>query len=68
MRCAPGRRHVRYCQTRQTGKEGMFVILVGVEKVAAGSIGYWEKTWRGQKIWETGWSILPEFQRQGIAT
>lgn len=46
----------------------MFVIEAGADGVAAGSIGYWETEWQGQPIWETGWSVLPEFQGQGIAT
>ncbi len=46
----------------------MFVILVGPERAAAGSIGYWERQWRGETVWETGWLVLPEFQGQGIAT
>jgi RimJ/RimL family protein N-acetyltransferase len=46
----------------------MFVIVIGTERIAAGSIGYWQKAWQGQQIWETGWSVLPEFQGQGIAT
>ena len=46
----------------------MFVIVVGTERAAAGSIGYWQKEWQGQYVWETGWSVLPEFQGQGIAT
>jgi len=46
----------------------MFVIVVGADRVAAGSIGYWAKEWQGQEVWETGWSVLPEFQGQGIAT
>ena len=46
----------------------MFVIMVGPERTPAGSIGYWEMEWQDQPIWETGWSVLPEFQGQGIAT
>ena len=61
-------RHERYCTLGQPGSDSMFVIVVGTERAAAGSIGYWEKDWRGQPVWETGWSVLPEFQRQGIAT
>ena len=45
----------------------MFVVVLGPEKIAAGSTGYWEKEWKGQSVWETGWSILPEFQGNGIA-
>jgi RimJ/RimL family protein N-acetyltransferase len=61
-------RHERYCRVAETGIGQMFVILVGDEHRAAGSIGYWEHEWQGQPSWETGWSVLPEFQGQGIAT
>jgi RimJ/RimL family protein N-acetyltransferase len=61
-------RHERYCRIGDTDKRLMFVITFGPEKLATGSIGYWEKAWQGQLVWETGWSVLPEFQGQGIAT
>lgn len=61
-------RHERYCRNGETGKDLMFVIIVGPERAAAGSIGYWEREWQGEQVWETGWSVLPEFQGQGIAT
>ncbi|MFH8803420.1 GNAT family N-acetyltransferase [Streptomyces sp. NPDC017936] len=32
-----------------------------------GSIGYWERAWRGGTVWETGWGILPGFQGRGLA-
>jgi RimJ/RimL family protein N-acetyltransferase len=63
-----GRRHHRYCNPDRTDSGPMFVITVGPEQLAAGSIGYWEHEWQGEKIWETGWSVLPEFQGKGIAT
>jgi RimJ/RimL family protein N-acetyltransferase len=62
------KRNDRYSQGLETGEGGMFVIVVGHEGVAAGSVGYWEKEWQGQLVWETGWSVLPEFQSQGVAT
>ena len=61
-------RHERYCRTGQSSLDRIFVIVVGTERAAAGSIGYWQKEWQGQYVWETGWSVLPEFQGQGIAT
>jgi RimJ/RimL family protein N-acetyltransferase len=61
-------RHARYCRMSDSTTGTMFVIVVGLEQVAAGSIGYWEKEWQGQQVWETGWSVLPEFQGQGLAT
>ncbi len=59
-------RHERY--RRPSDKARVFAVLVGSERQAAGWVGYWEKEWRGQRVWETGWSVLPEFQGQGIAT
>ncbi|PZR97096.1 MAG: GNAT family N-acetyltransferase [Candidatus Chloroheliales bacterium] len=61
-------RHERYCRIGGSGKGQMLVIVVGSSSVAAGSVGYWEREWRGQHVWETGWSVLPEFQGQGLAT
>jgi RimJ/RimL family protein N-acetyltransferase len=61
-------RHERYRQSGHSGKIHMFAIVVGPGRVAAGSVGYWERKWRGQHVWETGWSVLPEFQGQGVAT
>jgi RimJ/RimL family protein N-acetyltransferase len=57
-------RHERYC----SGNDRVFAIVVGPGRVAAGSVGYWERQWRGQRVWETGWSVLPEFQGKGVAT
>lgn len=62
------KRHERYCQGTLAGKDLMFVILAGPGKLPAGSIGYWEREWQGQPVWETGWSVLPQFQGRGIAT
>jgi RimJ/RimL family protein N-acetyltransferase len=62
-------RHARYM--RGTGKEGvgrMFKIVDEETGEALGSVGYWERDWRGGKVWETGWSVLSEFQGRGIAT
>jgi len=62
------KRHERYRMSSEIGVNPMFVIIVGPERVAAGSIGYWEKEWQGESIWETGWSVLPELQGHGVAT
>jgi RimJ/RimL family protein N-acetyltransferase len=61
-------RHEKYLRSSHTGEGPMFVIVVGDQETAAGSIGYWEREWRGQRVLETGWSVLPEFQGKGIAT
>ena len=62
-------RHRKYIAMSIHSTAGcMFVITVGAESSSAGTIGYWEKDWDGQRAWETGWSVLPEFQGRGIAT
>jgi RimJ/RimL family protein N-acetyltransferase len=61
-------RQARYERIRDTGTGGMFVICAGPKAEGVGSVGYWEHTWRGATVWEIGWSVVPEFQRRGIAT
>lgn len=61
-------RHGRYLVSGRPGRGAMFVIVVGPGRVAAGSVGYWPREWRGHHVWETGWSVLPEFQGRGVAT
>jgi RimJ/RimL family protein N-acetyltransferase len=46
----------------------MFVIVVGPDADPVGAVGYWEREWHGELVWETGWSVLPEFQGRGFAT
>ena len=59
-------RHQRYLRLPET--DHMFAILWGLNAEAVGSIGYWEKSWRDQLMYETGWSISPAYQGHGIAT
>ena len=60
-------RHERYLHS--AGKPGaLFAVTVGGDGVAAGWVGYWETGWLGEKVWEAGWSVLPEFQGRGVAT
>lgn len=61
-------RHARYQLIDGSGTGRVFVITVGPERTAAGWVGYWQTTWHGEPAWETGWSVLPEFQGRGLAT
>ena len=61
-------RHQRYLQPSTPGTGQMFRIVLHPELEAVGSIGYWEKTWRGQSFYEMGWHVLPGHQGRGIAT
>jgi RimJ/RimL family protein N-acetyltransferase len=57
-------RHRRYL-AGSTGN--MFRVTLLPEETAVGSIGYWERPWRDDLVFETGWSVLPEYQGLGIA-
>lgn len=59
-------RNQRYAEIGGTGKGRMFVITVDGEP--AGTIGYWEHEASDGLAWETGYSVVPEFQGQGVAT
>jgi RimJ/RimL family protein N-acetyltransferase len=61
-------RHQRYCRISESGDGGTFAIVIGSGRAAAGWTGYWETVWRGEPVWETGWSVLPECQGRGVAT
>jgi RimJ/RimL family protein N-acetyltransferase len=60
------KRHQRYLKLPAT--DHMFKIVWGPESEGVGSVGYWEINWQDQLVYETGWSVLPAYQGQGIAT
>lgn len=62
------KRHKRYMANLESGEGSMFAIVVGSHRVSAGSVGYWVQEEEGAPVWETGWSVLPEFQGMGVAT
>ncbi|MFE5795339.1 GNAT family N-acetyltransferase [Streptomyces sp. NPDC056503] len=64
------RRHRRYVDL-SAGAEGaglMFRVVLLPEERAAGSVGFWASEWRGEPVYETGWTVLPGFQGRGVAT
>jgi RimJ/RimL family protein N-acetyltransferase len=56
-------RQARY----QRMETGVFKVVDTATGVAAGWVGYWEREWRDEQVYEIGWSVLPEFQGRGIA-
>ncbi len=56
-------RHQRYLADTSSG---LFAVLAG--ESAVGWVGYWERTWMGDEVWECGWSVLPDQQGRGFAT
>ena len=62
------RHHKRITMSANPQTGCQYTILTGANNDPAGNIGYWESEWKGQKGWEMGWFVLPEFQGHGIAT
>ena len=56
-------RQRRYEQDRRQHR-----IRIEGEPRGVGFVGYWDKDWRGEPVWEVGWGVRPEFQGRGIAT
>jgi RimJ/RimL family protein N-acetyltransferase len=38
-----------------------------VDGEGAGWVGYWEREWLAQEVYEVGWSVLPDHQGRGLA-
>ena len=53
-------------QGRYVGNPGALKIVV--DGVGAGWVGFWEREWQGEQIYEMGWSVLPGFQGRGVAS
>ncbi len=60
-------RQARYERLASSGRGRMFKIVDAATGEAAGSVGYWERAWRGQQVYEIGWSVIPQFQGRGMA-
>ena len=62
------KRHEEYLAMSADPHSGcMYTITAGSGANPVGNVGYWEAEWNGQKGWETGWFVLPQFQGKGIA-
>ncbi|MCK6079736.1 GNAT family N-acetyltransferase [Microbacterium sp. EYE_5] len=59
-------RQERYLRTWDDRPGAMY--RIDVDGRAAGGIGYWPVDEGGVPAFETGWSVLPEFQGRGVAT
>jgi RimJ/RimL family protein N-acetyltransferase len=56
-------RQARYLKA----ESGLFKIVHEETGDGVGWVGYWDKTWREQEVYEIGWAVLPAFQGRGIA-
>ena len=59
-------RHQRYLNFVAQRTGCMFRILFDDEPV--GTVGYGERPWDGEQVYEMGWAVLPPYQGRGIAT
>ena len=60
-------RHERIRAIIAEGRGSMFLLRLAGEPEPVGSIGYWEREWHGEQVYETGWKVLTAFQRRGLA-
>jgi RimJ/RimL family protein N-acetyltransferase len=58
-------RHERYLRLNASGDAHMF--RIEADGIPVGGIGYWKVEHEGVPAWETGWSVEPAWQGQGIA-
>jgi RimJ/RimL family protein N-acetyltransferase len=61
-------RQIKFERLAHSGTGHMFKVIDQATGTAVGSVGYWDKTWHGGEVYETGWFAIPEFQGRGIAT
>lgn len=47
---------------------GQFRIVDPASGAGAGWVGFWEREWRGEQVYEIGWSVLPGYQGRGLAS
>lgn len=60
--------HERYLKAAELDKGCAFKIIPAHTKEAAGCICFWEVNEETGSVYEMGWNIFPEFQRQGLAS
>ncbi|WP_243774277.1 GNAT family N-acetyltransferase [Actinomadura barringtoniae] len=61
------KRHRRYLEDGDPQVGLMFAIVLDTGE-RAGTIGYWERPWRDELVYETGWGVLPAYQGRGLAS
>ena len=42
--------------------------IVAPDDQPCGYVGYWQRSWQGEDVWEVGWAVLTEYQGRGLAT
>jgi RimJ/RimL family protein N-acetyltransferase len=52
----------------QSGRDWYFVVMLDGSGQAAGAVCVWHSDFEGQPISEIGWTVLPDYQGQGLAS
>jgi RimJ/RimL family protein N-acetyltransferase len=60
-------RQARYEHLADPGEGQMYKVLDAATGEPLGSVGYWERRWHADEVYETGWSVLPAAQGRGVA-
>jgi RimJ/RimL family protein N-acetyltransferase len=60
-------RHRRILDIAERRAGRMFLIMVPGTAEPVGSVGYWDREWQGETVYEMGWKVLPEQQGRGLA-
>jgi RimJ/RimL family protein N-acetyltransferase len=61
-------RQEKYERLADSGEGRMFKIIDIDTGEAVGSVGYWDKDWGEEPVYEIGWMVMPAFQGRGIAS
>lgn len=61
-------RQQRFVEMTDPAQGLMFTVVDDATGDKTGSVGYWEKSWNDDEVYETGWLIARAFQGRGIAT
>jgi len=61
-------RNAKLLALPSTGAGEMFTIVDDATGEKLGSVGYWDKEWRSDRVYETGWNVIRAYQGRGIAT
>jgi RimJ/RimL family protein N-acetyltransferase len=62
------RRHERYLAAADAELVHCFTVVLEPDGIAVGNVNVWDREWRGRRVYEMGWGILPEYQGRGLAT
>jgi RimJ/RimL family protein N-acetyltransferase len=60
-------RHRRLLDTKVRGEGEFLLVMVDGEAEPVGSVGYWEREWHGETVFELAWKVLTGFQGRGLA-